>query len=701
MVNIICDDGPTFAELKQNVFFTEKRLALLLESKFHPEMAQWVKEKIFVRTECKNECVVWVEKLEKCITGKMRGLWHAMRIVQAFNVEVNLQSLVGSEWYEMPKTSSTQDAAHLINRIRELGLLVPGNESRIPPAEDVARLTSQFKAIDWSVQDMERFSEALKAKERLLLEVSELTKTLHEVAWGCSIHEAHKEELRRKARESEEHGEMDMYAQFTQEEIDASEALMQLLLFKLQTTESSQAENTLKRRNNVSQWKLAAAQLETLKEHKVERQSECLRDKERIARGLQYEAKRDEDAREDFNKRKKQFEDRLAYLNRNQDELAVDLEELCEKFKVIEDKLASLTGHREEAIKARVEMIETEMQRVADYQEFVECAKKHISYVDSTQRMADESAALIGSLQRFLMNEQEYDGHDFHETTKLLHDTKQQTLRQLNVCYVDYCTRVMRVSLQLDVQIRETEQEASRYQMQAECRKETLNPEAKRYVVAAKEVLLKREALRTQRSAILSKLDFVKNNYLKKVKEELPQHEIVEPDQEIEEMLLNRRDDLLTMREQLVHSAERQILDEREDILATGDKIAEEKDIGANRQVKRERKVNADTLVDDASVQDGVESAAGGPPKDDLPEKKEPRREHRGVAAAHDVRMKTLSLATVDPAATEAPRPEDTDTPARRLLVHDLAVTSTPKTIRPLEEKYGQGLFPAITEEEK
>ena len=731
----------TFAEMKQNVFFTEKRLALLLESQFYPEMSQWVKEKLFVRKECKNECAAWVERLENCIEGKMRGLWHPMRIVQAFNVEVNLQSLVGSEWYEKPRPAATQEAAKLIERIRELGLLVPGNERHAPSAKNVANLIERFESIDWSVQDMARFSEALRAKEKLLLEVSELTKTLQEVGWGCSIHETKKEELRRLARQAECRGEVDMFSQYAHEEVEVSEALMQLLLFKLQTTESSQAENTLKRRNNVSQWKLAAAQLETLKEHKHERQAECLRDKERVKRGLAYEATKDEEAREDFNKRKKLFADRLAYLNRTQDELACVLQELCEKFKDVEEKLADLTWQREEAIQARVDMIETEQQRVADYEEFVQFAKKHTSYVDETQRMAEESAELINCLQKFLMNEQEYDEHDFHETTKLLHDTKVQTLRQLNVCYIDYCTRVTRIARQLDAQIREVDAEGRRHQMMAECFKETLNPEAKRHVMQAKEVLCKREQLLSTRNTLLSKIDFIRTNYLSKVKEELPAHEVVEVGAELEEELLNRRDDLLTMRESVAYSQEHSILDEKEAILAMSDRVREEQESGANRLVKKLRGRTADA----AAAADAATPAAPTPDADEShtdeshthtaldeqpppppPEAAEPeaasasaatatggrRREHRSVAAVQSSRKPpradTEALAAADPAvsASSAAVPSGDVGDASTMLpspgweggvVDELSVTKVPQTIRSLEQKHGQGMFPSLT----
>ena len=693
------EGGPTFAELKHDLFFTERRLMLLLETMFHPEIIQWVNEKMFVRSKCKEECTGCISRLEASVNGKMRGIWNEVKIVQAFDVEVDLRFLVGCEWYERSLHGATREVTQLISRIRELGSLIVGNEENTPEIEKVNSLLRRFEAVDWSCHDIARLSEALKAKEKLLLEVSELTRSLQEIGWSCSIHEAKKEEARRKAKTAQEEGEIELAAQFTQEETDVSEALMQLLLFKLQTTESSQAENTLKRRNNVSQWKLAAAQLETLKEQKIIRQHECIRDNGRIKRGLAYELGKHEVSREDFKRRKKQYDDKLSYLNEKQDRLMSELSELCNQFKQVEVELSSIATERVEAVQASVEIVEAEAQRVADYQEFVRYANEHSSYVEATSNMAEEGSCVINSLQRFLMNEQDYDEHDFYQTTRGLNVTKLKTLKQLNICYTDYCAGVMKVVRQYDSKIRQLDEEVTRQQLLAECSRETLNPEAKRFVTSARQHLQERDELSLIRNGIVRKIIFMRDNYFKKVKEDLPSHEVVEPDDDIAFELLHKRDELLTMREELLYPIHNHILDEREDINLLSGKFKEELEEGTNRQVKkgeglaamRLRKQVGKNRDTDSSADDeaGLQEKAmkqheevlaaetdAQIVRERMKEKTKERKETRHVAAAFDGTLEREATKSRE----EHQMTNQTPLPAIEKLD---SISKVPRTIRP------------------
>eukprot|EP00662_Eupelagonemidae_sp_cell21_P041935 gene41935-40933_t len=404
---------------------------------------------------------------------------------------------------------ATTETAALIERIRELGSLLP---APIPHT-----VVWRFDDVDWDRRDVARHGGG--AKETLLREIGELTRCLQEIGWSCS----------------------------------------------LQTIESSQSENAIKRRNNVSQWKLAAAQLETLKEQKLDRQRECIRDKGRIDRGVEYETRKHEGMRADFRDRRRGSDERLDALGKRQEELQRELHALALQFREVEGKLADLAAERIEAVTARVEVVEEEAQRVADFQEFLRFSNEHRGYVGETQAASERAARFINQLQRFLMNEQDYDEHDFHQTTRLLSELKVKALTELNQCYNDYHLGLMRQARQMESQIKKAEEEASRQQLLAEVSKETLNPEAKRH------------ALMKDKSAIFRKLDFIRSNYLRKVKEELPADKVIELDDDIEWETLKKRDDHLDMREELIYPVEYQILDEREDI----------RDDEVNRQCKK------------------------------------------------------------------------------------------------------------------
>ncbi|KAJ9465920.1 flagellar rod protein [Diplonema papillatum] len=584
---ILKEEGPTFEKLKENLFFTEKRLALLLDAQVYPEMMQWIKEKADARRACKTECHDCVAQLEASVAGKMRGVWNEVRVVQVLGVEVELRSLVGCPWYDKPSVKAIKEVADLMARIRQLSTQVPHDAAAAagPSEERTTELQSMYLSIDWCTQDVSRLAESLRAKEKLLLGVSELTKALREIGWSCSLHEAKREEHRRKAKAAEDAGEVDMYQTYAQREIDEIEALLQLLLFKLQTTESSEAENILKRRNNVSQWKLAAARLETLKEKKLERRMECVRDKGRAERGLKYEAAKHAELREDFKRRKKLSDDVMESLDKAQDTLTAELESMAQRVKTIEEQLTGLAKKREGAVTASVEIVEAEAQRVADYQEFVRYVTQHAACLENTQKMAEDSASLLSSLQLFLMDEQEYDEHDFHQTTHLLKDTKKNTVKQLSTCYANYAKRVSKLLSQVDAKIRIVEAEAANHQMKAECHKETLNPEAKRFVNAVRDKLREREALQEERAALVRKLEFVRVNFYKKVEDELLPHEKREAEEAEAALEVSRREKLAGLREALCVSSDNILEEEQRNLLLFSELSNAEKETGATRVV--------------------------------------------------------------------------------------------------------------------
>ena len=90
-------------------------------------------------------------------------------------------------------------------------------------------------------------------------------------------------------------------------------------------------------------------------------------------------------------------------------------------------------------------MIETEMQRVADYEEFIVHAQQHHVYVSETRGMADEAEKVITRIQEYLMGRESYAEHDFHATSKLIENSKKNTLKQLNYCYVDFYRNISRL----------------------------------------------------------------------------------------------------------------------------------------------------------------------------------------------------------------------------------------------------------------
>eukprot|EP01063_Lacrimia_lanifica_P016236 TRINITY_DN2283_c0_g1_i1.p1 TRINITY_DN2283_c0_g1~~TRINITY_DN2283_c0_g1_i1.p1 ORF type:complete len:738 (+),score=277.67 TRINITY_DN2283_c0_g1_i1:101-2215(+) len=678
--------GPTFQELKNQVFFTEKRLALLLQSQFYPELNSWVKEKCFVRQDCKSECADYIAKLERCISGKMRGVWHALRIISAFQVEVDQDMLVGSEWYRTPKSATKDSATRILAKIRELCLAVPGKiRDGVLSQDALQSLVDDFERLDWSDKDMSLFEEAFKSREQLLSEVSELSKSLQEVDWQCSIQEVQKEELRRKGRDAAEKGEMELFESHCQEEISVSEALMQLFLFKLQQIESSQAENHVKLRSNVSNWKLAAAQLEYLKEKKADLTVQCQRDEGRLARGLDLEKQKDEKLHQDFCKRKEDIENRLHELDHTQDELAEELQDLVQKYKVVEEKLVALVGEREKAITTRVDMIETEMQRVADYEEFVVHAKQHNEYVRQTREMAEEAETVIARLQGYLMDRETYAEHDFHTTSKLIENSKKATLKQLNHCYVDYCRNMARLGRRMDAKIRQTEEEATRNQVTAECLKETLNPEAKKFVTIAHDMFEKVQSLKDIKAKLESKVEFGRETYLQKVKEGLPEHEVDEAEDEMEDEALNRRDRLLAMREELEYQkTDNALLDEKEALVITAERISDEK------QEKRERKESAAARlrqqVDAARTTDD----GGSPTLDSAAMAAYATRLPFAASSPRQIATDDTPAPASQPAAVSSPRADAPPAAAAAKTAPDPSGTEP----RALEGKYGQNIFP-------
>eukprot|EP01062_Namystynia_karyoxenos_P065883 TRINITY_DN59932_c0_g1_i1.p1 TRINITY_DN59932_c0_g1~~TRINITY_DN59932_c0_g1_i1.p1 ORF type:complete len:728 (+),score=383.46 TRINITY_DN59932_c0_g1_i1:88-2271(+) len=715
------EGGKTFAELKNELFFNEKRLALLLRGSLHPEIEYWLKEKSFARGDCKSECESCAVRLDQSVAGKMRGVWNDVKVVQAFDVEVGLRDLLGSAWYEKPSPFATRDTAALIERIRELGSMLPGGDASEEMRERVGRLVGEFEALDWDRRDLARLSDAMQAKETLLREISELMKCLQELGWNCSVHEAKREELRRKVKKADKDGEVSRAQQYQKEQLDVVEGHMQLLLFKLQTIESSQSENAIKRRNNVSQWKLAAAQLETLKEQKLERQRECLRDKGRLTRGKEYEARKHDRKRAEFKDRRREVDERCERLAARQDELQQHLDELARQFREVETQLVTLCDDRMEAVTARVDVVEEEAQRVADYQEFCRFVDEHLRIVDHTATASGQAARVINELQRFLMNEQDYDEHDFYQTTRLLSDLKHKALVDLNHCYNDYHSGSMRNARLIENQIKKAEDEAARQQLLAEVSKETLNPEAKRHITAAREEIARREELLREKGAIMRKLEFIKSNYLRKVKEELPPEQIVEVDDDIEYETLQKRADLLDMREELIYPVEYQILDEREDIAAMADKARGEREADANRQVRKGEgrmaillrkevqrtragddvsapepagEINTQTLAEHAKRQHEAELVAEARAWKDRQDAERRQREEqaaaridrRPVAASYStgVERKAAEHAAAKPAAAAADAP-----PAD-------AAADAPADgdVRPLEARYGPGVFP-------
>jgi hypothetical protein len=556
-----------FSKLKKELLFHEKRMALLLGTTVVEDLPSALREKSEARHSCLRECKRALESLESnaASVSKLSGRWGELRIASTFGLGVPLNLVVGSEKFERP-TIKVSDIKELVVNAQSLS----DRYSEFAPIDadqggrTVEDLLNDIQNIEWTPRDMSRMKNAVAAKLAVLTELNELTKALQDAQYSISCEELHLEKLRRREEQAVEEGEMAVSDSTIREKMETIEKIIDLLFFQAHTIDSSIDSNVSKKRSNVALFQQGIETLSCIKQEKAELLQQCSHDAVKLQRGLEYEAKVHGDSKSTEELR--ESVEKLQKIDQRQMQLCARLAELFTEVNETEQALQELSARRYQAVTDHLDLVESRRHITSDNIERAKFAELYRRNLEKTSLEYQRSIAAVEKMERLLLRQQTYDQFDFQSTAKRLGTMQKRVCIELNRALHEYETSAEELVRRLSAQQKALQESIEENEAEAELRKETFDPMAKKFVLRVQELSAERDRIAVDVQRLREQVSAERAACFARLEKVIGKDEIVDAGEINEHETLARRETLLDWRQELIEPPEVGILDARQQL---------------------------------------------------------------------------------------------------------------------------------------
>lgn len=553
-----------YAKLKKDLLFHEKRLHLLLSTRVVEDLPYILKERQDSRWNCFHECKEALKSLERnaATESKLSGRWSETRVSSMFGLELPLVAVCGSEKFEKPSVRA-DDIAKLLEDVTALSKRFSEFAPSDMASSDAEKVTfiSELHSLQWSPKDMEKMKSAITSKLSVLTELTELTKALRNSQYQVSTEEMHLEELRREEEKAIEDGEMALSDAAIRDRMTSLKKVIDHLFFQAHTIDSSVDSNITKKRSNLALFQEGTAVLSCIRNDKERIVGVCRSDIARIQRGLEYDEKMRSDSRslamlQESTANLEQLDARQALLSEHLERIAKELHD-------VEQAIIDLGNARHQAMRDHMDLLESRRHLNSDTNEKIRFAEQYRANLETTLQQNERSIKALTTLEKLLLKQTSFDEYDFQATTKRLQTMQRRVAVELNRALNEYEAAGAELVRRMSAQLKITAEEADKNEVEAEVRKETFDPLAKKYVTRAKDFGSRRDKIATECRSIQEAVQAEREAIMAKIAKHLEPSEIV--DNREATMLLSaaRTEELLDFRQELITPPDVAILDER------------------------------------------------------------------------------------------------------------------------------------------
>ena len=558
----------SFSKLKKDLLFHEKRLQLL-GTRVVEDLESHLIEKTLSRQECRNDCRDAIAKFEIGATdATLSGRWDEHKVANLFGLEVPLDLVVGSSRFEAPAAADCNAIRRMIEELQVIGRRFP--EFSVEGEDDakgVEELMDAINDVQWGARDVARMKEAVSAKVAVLTDLNELADELQHSSFNIGQLQSQLESLRRAEERAREDGEMAVCDSIIREKLQIEAQIMNGLLEECNRIAQAEETNITKRRSNIAVFQGASAMLEVLKSEKAEFVAGCKRDQARIERGVQYE-----DRATGSNRRKTREEldrsmSKIKALDDRQEKLSNRLLEIFKDFQETEQALEKVGVERAKAVAEHVELVEDSRHIMSDMIELTKWANVQAENLKKTHEEYQRGLHGLAALDQVLLQKQGFDKYDFNATGRRLQSMMHNAALRLNKTLNDYEAQAADLMRRQNAQLKQLDEEIDVAECEVELHKDVFAPETKKYVLRARQLHEQRDAIAKDLDNLAANLEQMKNMCMDTVCKHLSQQEIERVEERTAMEALQRREDLVDMRQQLLQPKENDIHGERAALL--------------------------------------------------------------------------------------------------------------------------------------
>lgn len=545
----------SFSKLKRDLLFHEKRLSLLLGTNMIDDVQGLVREQTLVRQECDTDCRRSLERLERdAVEARMSGHWDEGKVVSLFQLEVPQRSVVGSSKFEAPPAAETHSLDELARRTQRASEKHAAFANPEGSEQALQRFLTFSKGAGFSAADVRRLREAVSAKLLLIEELDDLMNVIQSSSVAAANERAELEALKLAEERSRAAGEIALSEDAINKRMEILQKIVDIQLFQVQTVDATVEANVKRQRSNLAQFQSAAAMLECFQEEKKALVEGCRRDFARLERGMLYETEATNNSRGGTFRTIQDSADNIKVLEGQQSALLLRLNDLARLFDETESELRKVGQQRYQAVQQHAQLVENSRHVTLDYMELKKLAEAYSKKLQATLHHHQEGVDAIGALRDLLLQGREFASFDFNASARRLADLQRRLCVELNEACNEFEHHGREIIRRKSTYGEKIKEELDMAYCEAETRKETFDPTAKRYITRQKDLSVQLEKLRDDMQKMKSRIDEQRASCLVKIREHLPETEISSLTEAIELRELKAKENLLDLRQELLES---------------------------------------------------------------------------------------------------------------------------------------------------
>jgi hypothetical protein len=542
----------TFARLKKEVLYHEKRMHLLLSTRIVEDFGFSLVEKSQVRSECATDCRNALTALNAgAAEARLSGRWDDAAVAALFRLDVPLREVVGSSRFEAPPAADRETLKQLVLRLHAQS--EHHQEFRHERSGELAQqLAGLLDATELSKRDVRRMREAVSAKLQVMGELDELARALLESGFGLAKERVALDELKRQESMAAEEGEASLTEDALRARIAVTERMIDIIFYRAHTVDQTVDTNVTKQQANLRTFQTAAAALEGIKKEKRELIEGCGTDMQRIERGIAFQQSTKESASGKTAAAIEESMRRLAALDARRDTLSARMLELFAELAETEGALHQASEERAQAVAAHVELVENGRHATADFTEMARFADTYRTNLDRTQQQHQAVLNSVELLEALLLQEQDYLTYDFRASAKRLQAMRRGMGAELNRALNELESATTELIRRKEAAATQLQSKMEVAGWEAELRADILDPSAKRYVMQLRQHEREREILINEVDELRDKLAQHRTTCFGKIAESASDdRQIVTVEAEAEERDRRQRERLLQHRQAL------------------------------------------------------------------------------------------------------------------------------------------------------
>eukprot|EP00742_Colponemidia_sp_Colp-10_P015957 GILJ01018253.1.p1 GENE.GILJ01018253.1~~GILJ01018253.1.p1 ORF type:complete len:821 (-),score=166.69 GILJ01018253.1:64-2448(-) len=426
---------------------------------------------------------------------------------------------------------------------------------------DVNAFIKRAAGIHWTPKDIRRITEAIGSKFTVLQELESLSNALRDAQYSASKEQIKLEELRRADEGAMADGEIATEEAVIRDRLESLERLIDILFFEAHTIDSSMDSNVKKKRSNMSLFINGAAVVQCIVKEKEEVIQACEADKKKIDRCVEYEEAHN--GHGEMRRRINASAEGIKVIDDKQNRLQQRLKEIHQEWVDAEQALDNLGHQRSKAIAEHVELLDSSRHAQSDFLEMCKFAETYTHNLDVTKKESRRAIEQLQLLEKILLQQQSFETYDFQASAKRLATMQRRIAFDLNRALNEHQKCAEQLLRRLDGQSKVLSEGIDVNDCEAELRRDILDPTTKKYIDKSRQLAKERQVIEQEARKLAERVMAEREQCLQKIREVLPEEDVVDDAVKIDNETMGRHEQLLDMRQELVNPPEMAILDER------------------------------------------------------------------------------------------------------------------------------------------